>query len=141
MPDDCATKADLQAQSDRHHRALGDIHKTTAGIQKSVDDIMGRIDTVMTHLVGTWDKPGYGVRIAAIEDKMRLNLWQEAKITLLRSVIQFGVVSMLFGGTYMALEHQQEKKIRQVIEEVTMARKAPRDPSCPGCAPTVADAR
>lgn len=141
MADDCATKADLQLQSDRHHRALGDIHKTTAGIQKSVDDIMGRIDTVMTHLVGTWDKPGYGVRIAAIEDKMRLNLWQEAKITLLRSVIQFGVVSVLFGGTYMALEHQQEKKIRQVIEEVTMARKAPRDPSCPGCAPTVADAR
>ena len=141
MPDDCATKADLQSQSDRHHRALGDIHKTTAGIQKSVDDIMGRIDAVMTHLVGTWDKPGYGVRIAAIEEKMRLNLWQEAKITFLRSLIQYGTVAILFGGTYMALEHQQEKKIRQVIEEVTMARKAPRDPSCPGCAPTVADAR
>jgi hypothetical protein len=134
MHDGCATKADLKTQSDRHHDALTRITEVLGGIQRDQK-------TTLEHLVGTWDKPGYGVRIAAIEEKQRLSLWQEAKITLLRSVIQFSTVSLLFGGVYMALEYQQEKKIRQVIEEVTMARKAPKDPSCPGCAPTVADAR
>jgi len=134
MHDDCATKADLTRQSDRHHEALTRITEVLGGLQRDVA-------TILDSVRGTMDKPGHGVRIQAIEDKMRLNLWQEAKVTFLRSLVQFGTVAVLFGTLYMGLEHQQEKKIREVIKEVAMARKAPKDPSCPGCAPTVADAR
>lgn len=134
MHDGCATARDLDEMSKRHHHALGDITKTTTGIQVT-------LETIKEHLIGSYEKPGHAHRIKALEDKMRLSFWQDVGMSAARAAAAFLTVSVLFGGLYLGFEARQKRMIREVVEEVTMARKAPKDPSCPGCAPTVADAR
>ena len=138
MPDDCATKADLKAQSDRHHDALTRITEVLGGMQR---DISATLDAVR----GTIDKPGHGHRISALEAKGRVAWWTERGTKLVDVLIAGLVVGVLLLLLKVGFQGAIRDIIRDSASDVSMAldmaRKAPKDPSCPGCAPTVADAR
>lgn len=137
MHDDCATREDLQAQADRHHRAMNDISKTMGAMQVSIETILG-------HLVGTFSSPGLAHRVATLEAKQKVSWWSErgTKVfdALILGIIVSGLIVLLKFGFQAAIRQE----IRETREDLSMAleprRKAPKDPTCPGCAPTVANA-
>lgn len=134
MHDGCATKQDLESQSNRHHEALNRITATTAGMQATME-------TIKDLLVGSFERPGLGYRLTALEARAKVNFWQDVGMAAARAVAVFLVVVVLFGIISMGFRATIKDMIKDTANDVTMARKAPKDPSCPGCAPTVADAR
>lgn len=138
MHDDCATRADLKAQSDRHHDALTRITEVLGGLQRDVG-------TILDSVRGTMDKPGHGHRISALEAKGRVAWWTERGtklVDVLAAALVVGVFLLLLKvGFQGAIKDIIRDSAADVSMAMDLARKAPRDPSCPGCAPTVADAR
>ena len=138
MPENCATKADLKAQSDRHHDALTRITEVLGGIQRDQK-------TTLDHLVGTFERPGLVHRVSALEAKGRVAWWSERGtklVDVLAAALVVGVFLLLLKvGFQGAIKDIIRDSANDVSMAVDVARKAPKDPSCPGCAPTVADAR
>ena len=138
MHDGCATKEDLQAQADRYHRGQNDIARSMGAMQVT-------LETLKDHLVGTLDKPGLAHRVSALESKSRVAWWNERGTKLVDALIGFLVAGVLFLLLSMGFRATIRDIIQQSASDVSLAhelaRKAPKDPSCPGCAPTVADAR
>lgn len=133
-----AIRADQKAQSDRHHDALTRITEVTTSIQVS-----NRM--ILDNLVGTLDKPGLVHRVAALEARGRVAWWSERGTKLVDALLGFLVAGVLFLLLSMGFRATIRDIIQQSVSDVSLAqqiaRKAPKDPSCPGCAPTVADAR
>lgn len=138
MHDGCATKEDLQAQADRYHRGQNDIARSMGAMQVT-------LETLKDHLVGTLDKPGLAHRVSALESKSRVAWWNERGTKLVDALLGFLVAGVLFLLLSMGFRATIRDIIQQSVSDVSLAqqiaRKAPKDPSCPGCAPTVADAR
>ncbi len=137
MHDDCATRDELLAQGDRHHKAMNDISKVMGGMQVT-------LETLKDHLVGTLDKPGLAHRVTSLEARQCVSWWSErgTKVVdaLILGIIVSGLIVLLKFGFQAAIRQE----IRETREDLSMAleprRKAPKDPTCPGCAPTVANA-
>lgn len=138
MHEDCATRADMESQSKRHHDALQRITEVMGAIQR---DQKATLD----HLVGTFEKPGLVHRVSALEAKGRVAWWSERGtklVDVLAAALVVGVFLLLLKvGFQGAIRDIIRDSAADVSMAVEIARKAPRDPSCPGCAPTVADAR
>lgn len=138
MPDhDCTMVDEIRAQSRRHHDALTRITEVTSAIQTTQNTILG-------HLVGTFDKPGLAHRVAALESRGRVDWWKERGTKLVDLLLGAAFVGVLVWFLQLGFRSAVRDIIietqREVSMAVDMARKAPRDPACPGCAPTVAAA-
>ncbi len=136
MHDGCATKEDLQAQADRYHRGQNDIARSMGAMQVT-------LETLKDHLVGTLDKPGLAHRVSALESKSRVAWWSERGTKVVDALILGIVVSGLVILLKLGFQGAIRQEIREARDELSLAlepRKAPKDPACPGCAPTVATA-
>lgn len=137
--DDCHMIDEMRAQSKRHHDALTRITEVTSAIQTTQK-------TILDHLVGTFDKPGLAHQLSAVSSRVdrieavnKVAFWRDLGMTAARAA----VVAAVVGGLLGMLMRGYKETIRDIIMDtpraVSMARKAaPKDPSCPGCAPTVA---
>lgn len=137
MPDDPVSKADFEVYRQMHHSALGDITRVTAGMQAT-------LETISNHLVGTLDKPGLAHRVAALECSVRGTWWRErgTKVVdaLILAIVVVGLVFLLKVGFQAAIRDIIRSSASDFSMALDVARKAPKDPVCPGCAPTVAAA-
>lgn len=139
--DDCHMIDEMRAQSKRHHDALTRITEVTSAIQAAQNTILG-------HLVGTFDKPGLAHQLASVAGRVdkieagnRLSFWRDLGMTAARAI----VVAIVVGGLLGTLLRGYRETIREIIMDtpraVSMAKRyAPKDPTCLGCAPTVAAA-
>lgn len=135
MSDDCATRADLESQSKRHHDALQRITEVMGAIQR---DQKATLD----HLVGTFERPGLVHRVSALEAKGRVAWWSERGtklVDVLAAALVVGVFLLLLKvGFQGAIRDIIRDSAADVSMALDLAKKAPKDPSCPGCAPAVA---
>ena len=103
------------------------------------------LETLKDHLVGTLEKPGLAHRVTALESKGRVSWWTERGTKLVDVLAAALVVGVLLLLLKIGFQGAIRDIIRDSAADVSMAfdvaRKAPKDPSCLGCAPTVADAR
>jgi hypothetical protein len=136
MHDDCEMRDEFQRQAARHHQAMNDISKTMGGMQVSIETILG-------HLVGTFSTPGIAHRLTSLEAKQRTSWWSERGTKVVDALILGIVVSGLVLLLKLGFQGAIRQEIQNARDDLSMAiqsRKAPKDPTCPGCSPAVAAA-